>query len=168
MAKRILYRVYYANELVYVGRTSQPLQTRLRGHFFKAPMMRTLDINMVTKVEYTELTTEADMFLYEIYFINLWKPKLNVDDKSKEILTVNLPDVKWQEFTIPLLDKWKEQIAKKDADMDSNQQSLHAYRVKLHEARQQYYKGLIDTQEFTKLADEYRTKIDELKNNTVW
>ena len=36
----ILYRIYYGDDLVYLGRTKQPLQSRIRGHLFKKPMHR--------------------------------------------------------------------------------------------------------------------------------
>lgn len=67
----ILYRIWYRDCLAYLGRTKQPLQARIRGHMFARPMHRAIDIHNVTKIEYTQLQTEADMNLYEIYFINL-------------------------------------------------------------------------------------------------
>lgn len=30
----LIYRIWYGNCLVYVGRTKQPLQSRIRGHLF--------------------------------------------------------------------------------------------------------------------------------------
>ena len=65
----LIYRIWYGNCLVYVGRTKQPLQSRIRGHLFSKPMHRTVNIEQVTKIEYAELGSEADMNLYEIYFI---------------------------------------------------------------------------------------------------
>lgn len=91
----ILCRIYYGNYLAYLGRTKQPLQARIRGHMFAKPMHRVIDIHNVTKIEYTMLQTEADMNLYEIYFINLWKPPLNVDDKARDDLTIKLPELSW-------------------------------------------------------------------------
>ena len=79
-----LYKIYYENGtdnvLVYLGRTNQKLKNRLRCHFFKKPIVRVLDLKQVSKIEYAEFYTEADMFLYEIYYINKFKPPLNVDD----------------------------------------------------------------------------------------
>ena len=85
----ILYRIWYGDVLVYLGRTKQPLQSRIHGHLFKKPMQRSISINLVTKIEYAEFLSEADMNLYEIYFINLWKPPLNIDDKCKDELTIH-------------------------------------------------------------------------------
>lgn len=110
----ILYRIWYGNHLAYLGRTRQPLQARIRGHMFAAPMHRAIDIHNVTLIEYTELPTEADMNLYEIYFINLWKPPLNVDDKAKDDLTIVLPALTWQEFHPANWEWWKRQLKSSD------------------------------------------------------
>ena len=106
----IIYRIWYGKCLAYVGRTKQPLQARIHGHMFCKPMHKIIDIHNVTKIEYTMLSTESDMNLYEIYYINLWKPPLNVDDKAKDKLTITLPDLEWKEFIPSNWDKWKEQL----------------------------------------------------------
>ena len=62
----LLYRIYYGNQIVYVGRTKQLLQSRIHGHMFCKPMHRVIDIHNVSKIEYTSLPSEADMNLYEI------------------------------------------------------------------------------------------------------
>ena len=82
----LIYRIWYGNCLVYVGRTKQPLQSRIRGHLFSKPMHRTVNIEQVTKIEYAELGSEADMNLYEIYYILRLHPPLNVDDKARDDL----------------------------------------------------------------------------------
>lgn len=110
----ILYRIYYDSHIVYVGRTKQPLQSRMHGHMFAAPMHKSINIHHVSKIEYTILQTEADMNLYEIYYINLWKPELNVDDKARDSLTLSLPEHEWIEFIPANWDKWKEQIPEND------------------------------------------------------
>jgi hypothetical protein len=111
-----LYKFYYGEQCVYLGRTSQDFKNRLRGHFFKKPMHRAININLVTKIETVVLPTQADMFLYEIYYINKLRPALNVDDKAIDGLglTVNLPELEFQEYKLNLLDKWK--LILKDGD----------------------------------------------------
>lgn len=113
----LLYKIYYrgpngsnSDGLVYIGRTRQALNTRLRGHFFKKPMHRMIDIFQVSKIEYAAFNTVADMYLYEIYFINKEKPPLNRDDKADDILTVELPPVKWKQHDCHLMEKWKAEI----------------------------------------------------------
>lgn len=109
----ILYRIFYGTELVYIGRTKQPLQDRLRGHFFQKPMHRTISIEMVSRIQYAEFTTEADMNLYEIYFILTCHPPLNVDDKTRDYPTVTLPDVEWKDWSAPIFDRWKAEVAER-------------------------------------------------------
>lgn len=110
----ILYRIWYGGCLAYLGRTKQPLQARIRGHMFARPMHRKIDIHNVTKIEYTQLQTEADMNLYEIYFINLWKPPLNVDDKARDNLTIVLPELDWKEFVPKNWEQWKRELRSED------------------------------------------------------
>lgn len=122
----LLYRIWYGDTLAYLGRTKQPLQTRIHGHLFKKPMHRSIAINLVTKIEYATFQTEADMNLYEIYFINLWKPPLNIDDKCRDNLTVTLPDVQWYTFTTPLWGKWEKEIEVIDKTYEMQKQEKAA------------------------------------------
>lgn len=116
----LLYRIYYDKFVVYVGRTKQPLQNRLRGHFFQKPMHRCIDISHVTKIQYASFETEADMNLYEIYFILKWHPPLNVDDKTRDYPTVTLPDVQWEDWNAPIFDRWKTEIVERRTDEEKN------------------------------------------------
>lgn len=124
--KFTLYKIWYGDCLVYLGRTKQPLQNRIRGHLFKKPMHRTIYIDQVTKIEYAEFQSEADMNVYEVYFINLYKPPLNCDDKAKDDLHIQLPDVEWKEFTTHLWDKWKSELQQSDDEYRLRQQEKSA------------------------------------------
>jgi hypothetical protein len=110
----ILYKIWYGDCLAYLGRTKQPLQARIRGHMFAKPMHRAINIHNVTKIEYTKLQTEADMNLYEIYFINLYKPPLNIDDKAQDNLTIQLPELKWEDFIPSKWEDWKIELSSDD------------------------------------------------------
>lgn len=164
----ILYRIWYENTLVYLGRTKQPLQSRIRGHLFKKPMHRSISINLVTKIEYAEFQTESDMNLYEIYFINLWKPPLNIDDKCKDELTVHLPDVEWNTFTTPLWDKWRREIAAIDKEYQMKKQEKAAKLEMDKIMRRKWRSGEITEEEYYKYLD-YKedsniSNIDEMFN----
>ncbi len=106
----ILYKVYYDEKIVYLGRTNQSLENRLRGHFLKKPMHRVLDPRNVSSIEYATFNTVADMYVYEIYYINKLKPPLNRDDKARDELTVELPEVDWTPYVPRNMDKWIERI----------------------------------------------------------
>lgn len=155
--KYTLYKIYYRNNdqdiCVYLGRTKQPLQTRLRGHFFKLPMHREIDIHLVSKIEYAEFPTVADMYLYEIYFINLLKPVLNKDDKANDELTISLPEVKWTEYKPPLMDKWKQDIQIKDEMYKKKQQIETDFWQKKRALRQQRKDKIITEEEYDNLLE---------------
>lgn len=146
----IIYRIWYGDILVYLGRTKQPLQSRIHGHLFKKPMHRSISINLVTKIEYAEFQTESDMNLYEIYFINLWKPPLNIDDKCKDELTVHLPDIEWKIFTTPLWDKWEREIAAADKEYQMKKQEKAAKLEMDRIMRKKWHSGEITEEEYYK------------------
>lgn len=111
-----LYKIYYGDELAYLGRTRQPLKRRLHGHFFKKKLHKSIDIFRVSRIERAEFETCANMYLYEIYYINKLHPLLNRDDVAPDELTVALPEVAFEVFECDLMDKWKvDFLAKKEA-----------------------------------------------------
>ena len=118
----ILYKIFYNSPdgefIAYLGRTKQRINSRLRGHFKQLPMHKLIDIFSVSHIEIAECKTEADMFLYEIYYINKYKPALNRDDKSKEELTIVLPELDFKTLhNEEIMEKWKHEIK---SDMDCN------------------------------------------------
>lgn len=143
----LLYRIYYGDTLVYVGRTKQPLQSRIRGHLFAKPMHRTIAIEQVTKIEYARFKTEADMNLYEIYFILKDKPPLNVDDKTRDALTIELPPVEWRLFTTPLWDKWMAEIQSRETEYDKMKRRYREIPEAKSLLRSMYEMGEIDQTE---------------------
>lgn len=143
-----LYKIFYDDFVAYLGRTSQPLQTRLRGHFFARPMHRNIDINGVSRIEYAECATCADMYLYEIYYINLLKPPLNCDDRAKDDLTVSLPELNWESYTCPLMDKWREALAVKDAERKAAKQSEIARFELRRTLRKRHADGELSDEEY--------------------
>ena len=131
-------------------------------------MHRSIAINLVTKIEYAEFLTEADMNLYEIYFINLWKPPLNIDDKCKDKLTVMLPEVKWNTFTTPLWDKWKKEISVVDKEYQMKKQEKAAKLEMDRIMRRKWHSGEITEEEYYKYLeceeDDNTSNINEIFN----
>lgn len=132
MTNFTLYKIYYGSECVYLGRTKQPVQTRLRGHFFALPMHKVIDIQLVNRVEICNCSSEADMYLYEIYYINLLKPTLNRDDKASDQLTVKLQELNFIEFEPKKMAVWKEKIKVIEAE---RQRELDLKKKKTEERR---------------------------------
>lgn len=152
-----LYRIYYDDFIVYLGRTMQPLQSRIRGHLFKKPMHREIDIRQVSKIEYATFKSQADMYFYEIYFINLWHPALNKDDKASDDLTISLPEVEWRLFETPLWSKWVKEIEKMDLEQDQRRKKkLEIFELK-REMRTKKINGEISEEEWY----EFLEKLEE-------
>ena len=119
-----LYKIYYGDELVYLGRTQQPLKRRLHGHFFKKRLQKALDVHRVSRVECAQFSTCADMYLYEIYYLNKLHPALNRDDVAGDGLTVSLPEVEFTAFECDLMDKWRaEKLARRQATIDKRRET---------------------------------------------
>lgn len=156
----ILYLFYYGNKIVYLGRTKQPLQDRIRGHLFKKPMHRSIDINLVTKVEYAMFKTEADMNIYEIYLINKLKPCFNVDDKTGDYPTVTLDQVNFIAFDCHLWDKWKRAINDSNGEFQLKYDRYKTIREDFSVIRSMHKIG-----EITK--DECLEKLEKLKQEEV-
>lgn len=144
----ILYRIYYADKLVYVGRTKQPLQSRIRGHLFKKPMHRTLDIFQISRIEFSELATEADMNLYEIYYILCTHPALNVDDKTRDYPTVVLPELKWTEWKTHLWTKWLDEIRTINSRYETSREEYNRIQEELRILRSLHRTRNISDDEF--------------------
>lgn len=121
----ILYKIYSENCLLYLGRTKQPLNRRLHSHFFKKPMVREINIDCVTKIEYAVFPSEADMNVMEVYLINKLKPVLNRDDKARDQLTIRLPEPEFKEHHCHLIDRWREEIHLADAADQEKKQLKH-------------------------------------------
>lgn len=163
----LVYRVWYGDTLVYVGRTKQPLQDRIRGHLFQRPMHRTIDIAQVTKIEYAEFKTEADMNLYEIYFILKEHPPLNVDDKAKDFPTVELPPVEWKEFSTRLWDKWTDELERKASERERLLRRYHQIPEDIRVVRSKYRTGEIDIDEYERMRRNLERELDSL-SNAIW
>lgn len=153
--KHTLYRIYYGEHIVYVGRTNQPLGTRIRGHLLAKPMHRKLNIDLITRIEYAEFESEADMNLYEIYYILTLHPPLNVDDKTRDYPTVRLPEVEFTKAEFPLWNKWKKEIL----ETGNEYQRLRARRNEIVE-EQRVLRSMWHTGGLTE--DEYYKKHDQL------
>ena len=123
-------------------------------------MLKKIDINKVSKIECAEFETRADMYLYEIYYINLYKPVLNKDDKAKDSLTVHLPDVSFNEWTTPLWDKWKEEINLSTQKHEELKMKIKAFEEKQRKRKAEILKlhkeGVINGDEYWEESNKIR------------
>lgn len=166
MTKRqgnFLYKIYYGPELVYLGRTKQSLEDRLRAHVLKKPLVREIDIELISKVEFAEFQTVADMYLYEVYLINLLKPPLNKDDKAKDSLSFTLPEVPFHEFSSNLWESWMEQKKQKSALHEQRKKRLSEIQKEISELRKKNRDGMVQPDEFEIQYDALTDEKSELK-----
>lgn len=150
--------------MVYVGRTRQPLRDRLRGHFFGKPTQRKLDIFKTTRIEYAVFPTTADMYLYEIYYINKYKPKLNRDDKARDSLTVTLPETEWLGFELDLMSKWRDEITRADEWYGDGVAALEQCENSIYELKKRKAAGLMDEDDYLDQLDRLRAERDKLRS----
>jgi len=110
-------------------------------------MHRKIDIDRVSKIEYAEFSTEADMNLYEVYFINTVKPPLNIDDKCRDNLTVTLPDVEWKTFKTDLWEKWKNELSNKKSQAEIDWKRFNQIPEDIRIIRNAYKMGSLTQEE---------------------
>lgn len=168
--KHIVYRVFYDDQIVYVGRTNQPLTARIHGHLFAKPMHRKLSIDSISRIEYAEFKTEADMNLYEIYYILMLHPPLNVDDKTRDFPTVRLPDVPFHKARFPRWEVWKEEIKAQDNEQKRNSQRIREIDQSLHILRSSRRMNEISEEEYYREKEALEAERDKLfkKNSELW
>lgn len=117
MRQNILYKIYMGHRCVYIGTTDIDLTATLRTHFFGKE--NTLDLNRVSKIEYTTLPSQADCLVYKAYLINSLKPIYNKSDRARDALSENiiLPELIFNEFSNPITEKWESMIKNGQTDL---------------------------------------------------
>lgn len=110
MRQNVLYKIYIGRKCIYVGTTVGDLTATLRTHFFGKE--NSLELECVSKIEYTTLPSFADCLVYKTYYVNLNKPLYNKSDKARDELSGNvvLPELNFIEYNNPIIDKWKEML----------------------------------------------------------
>ena len=78
-----IYRLYKDNKIVYIGK-SVCIRSRLYSH------IKEKDID---SFDFTILNNESDKNIYELYYIDKYKPKLNRDCIEKSISNIELEDL---------------------------------------------------------------------------
>lgn len=89
-----------SKNIIYVGKSKQELEQRLKGHSHLPDEC----YNLVYKIEYIECSTESDMSIKEIYYINKYRNNhlfFNVLDMTDLPESVEFND-KWRQYKGPL------------------------------------------------------------------
>ena len=88
MKEYYIYKYLNKNEeIIYIGLTSRPIQRRIKEHEVEELQKETY------RIEYAKVMTEADMRMYELYYINKYNPKFNVRDLYVDGNQITLPEL---------------------------------------------------------------------------
>jgi len=80
-------------KILYVGKTTQLLSQRINQHNFEQAKY----LAKTDHIEYVEVKNEADLSLYEIYYINLYMPQYNISQKLDQP-TIVMPELQWHRY----------------------------------------------------------------------
>ena len=84
MAYVYRFRHYLTNEIIYVGKTTRKINTRMNEHFSKKGHLPSKCYKNIGRIEYIEVSSDADARLVELYLINKYKPIYNTDGKTHD------------------------------------------------------------------------------------
>lgn len=82
------------NQIIYIGKTTQDIKDRFNTHRHLLKKC----YESTTKIECADLNSESDLGVYEIYYINKFKPQYNTASVWDGELTINLPELKWYTY----------------------------------------------------------------------
>ena len=57
----LIYRIYYGDEIVYIGKTKQALSTRIKSHLYGRKYETRINIDRMTHIDYSVYKTPADL-----------------------------------------------------------------------------------------------------------
>lgn len=92
------------NEVLYVGKTSNNLKTRMFGHFNSMKRLTEEQLNEINKIQYIKILNSFEWHVLEIFYINYFKAKYNkefqCEDNDFNILHIEkiLEKYKWKNF----------------------------------------------------------------------
>lgn len=88
MKEYYIYKYLNKNEeIIYIGLTSRPIKKRIKEHEVEELQKETY------RIEYAKVKTEADMRMYELYYINKYNPKFNTRDLYVDGNQITLPEL---------------------------------------------------------------------------
>lgn len=96
----------------YVGYTGQTLDKRISQHMEKGHLDKSC-YNSIHKIEYKKYKTKADAQIFEVYYINKFKPRYNKLNKQNDNLTIELEDDQnWKTYRVikPLTQSTKQEV----------------------------------------------------------
>ena len=90
-----IYRYIEQNRVIYVGKTKRDLRERIEEHKSDRKFMSHL---AASKIEYFTVPTQVEMDIAEKYYINKYRPMLNIVDMDNATFPYQL-DYRWNDYT---------------------------------------------------------------------
>lgn len=138
--------------IIYVGRT-QKLRHRIFQHLHNKSNLPKEGVDKIYYIEYVEFESECDMALTEIYLINYYQPKYNIDSKSF-----------LGEIHIPIPDKWIQFDVQEDIHPSKKQLDNESYLRYKQDIK--FNKEIFTNEKLTDFIDNHKNCVlnnDELK-----
>ena len=88
-----IYKYQCGDEVIYVGKTDSDLKGRIDCHSKEPKFLHYLD---KSKIFYYECKNPAHTTILETYYINKYKPELNVAMKYEDDLGIHIDEVDWK------------------------------------------------------------------------
>ena len=115
-----------SGKILYVGKTNSSLRARVCAHRYEEQFQ----IQKPFHVEYIVLENEVETDSVEKFFINKWKPPLNVKDKVfglSEVIATEMERIKWRSYSDYENERQSSPVIKKlSAQANINSQFLYS------------------------------------------
>lgn len=90
-----IYKYIYNNEIIYIGKSDSSIKQRIQQHSIESKFLPYLS-NAV--IYYAILPNASMTAIYETFYINKFKPRLNVSSKYYGDVDIDIPEPEWREF----------------------------------------------------------------------
>jgi hypothetical protein len=149
------------DEIIYVGKTEN-LKIRIKQHLDEGHLPKEC-YDEVRKIEFIKLYNQYESTIYEVYYINTYQPKYNIEYKYEEgCVTIELPKKEWNIYKIKI-NGWYEF---KDTNIELKEKLMEeSNRVEryLNKAVEDFYKRVINS--IDDLSDSHRKKLTAYYSN---
>ena len=131
-----IYKYVYDGEIIYIGKSDNSILNRVKGHAKEAKFKPYLDKAIIY---YTVYENAAQTDFYESYFINKYKPKLNVAKMFDGNIGVDISEPEWH-----LLSELKETEKKEKTKKTAVFKTQRAYerRIEMIKEKKRHIENL--------------------------
>lgn len=157
------------DKIIYVGKTKNGMDSRMKIHFSKNGHLDSTCYKEVNTIEYIKLNSQIDMDIKELYYINKYKPKYNTISKYDSNNTcIDLSEDEWLVYQ---LNKDKSKRKSKWIDLNDEQpeyyQQIIAYTDNGIMIGQYYYDKTLSLYSINKKFKYWMPLPKEPKDKTI-